>query len=78
MAKQTLAGKPHLAVSLDGNGGGLRGLLLGLSELYVHGVEFDVARLFDGRDITLVEIAQLAVRAAPPVLAKHYWMVSGG
>ncbi|MGH8446627.1 MAG: beta-ketoacyl synthase N-terminal-like domain-containing protein, partial [Solimonas sp.] len=78
MAKQTLAGKPHVAVSLDGNGGGLRGLLLGLAELATAGVELSLPRLFDGRDIAAVDSAQFAVRAQPDVLPKHMWMVSGG
>ncbi|WP_051362051.1 type I polyketide synthase [Solimonas soli] len=78
MARQTLAGKPHVAVSLDGNGGGLRGLLLGLAELTTAGVALNLARLFDGRDIAIVEPAQFAARAQPEVLPRHIWMVSGG
>src|SRR3546814_11752362 len=33
MARQTLAGKDASTISLDGNGGGMRGLLMGLAEL---------------------------------------------
>ncbi|WP_020649517.1 type I polyketide synthase [Solimonas variicoloris] len=78
MVRQTLAGKPHVAVSLDGSGGGLRGLLLGLAELTAAGVALTLTRLFDGRDIAPVEPAQFVARAQPEALPKHFWMVSGG
>src|SRR3546814_6071931 len=37
MARQPLAGKDASTISLDGNGGGMRGLLMGLAELFVAG-----------------------------------------
>ena len=75
---QILAGRPHLALSVDGNGGGLRGLLMTLGALYAHGAELDALALFAGRDsrrLTLPELAELKVDAAtsPP-----RWLVGGG
>eukprot|EP00611_Tribonema_gayanum_P022476 TRINITY_DN450_c0_g1_i3.p1 TRINITY_DN450_c0_g1~~TRINITY_DN450_c0_g1_i3.p1 ORF type:complete len:2705 (+),score=748.28 TRINITY_DN450_c0_g1_i3:1057-8115(+) len=82
MAKATLAGKDAqenlTCVSLDGNGGGLRGLLLGIAELVVAGVPVALARLFDGRDAQSLDLAKLADLLKPDAIPKHAWWVSGG
>ncbi|MGQ0529717.1 MAG: SDR family NAD(P)-dependent oxidoreductase [Panacagrimonas sp.] len=78
MARQTLAGRDAAAISLDANGGGLRGLLIGLGELFVNGVDFDIAALFAEREIHRLEMTQLAELGQPVTYPKHWWMVSGG
>jgi len=78
MAKATLAGKDAVCVSLDGNGGGIRGLLLGLAELVVSGVPVALTRLFDNRDPQLLDLAKLADLIKPEAIPKHAWMISGG
>ncbi|MDP3294069.1 MAG: beta-ketoacyl synthase N-terminal-like domain-containing protein, partial [Nevskia sp.] len=78
MAKATLAGKDSVCVSLDGNGGGIRGLLLGLAELVVAGVPVALSRLFDNRDPQLLDLAKLADLIKPEAIPKHAWMISGG
>ena len=78
MARATLSGKAVLAVSLDGNGGGLRGLLSGLAELFVTGVAWRSTALFARRDLALLDLATVLERGRAPVLPKHTWMVSGG
>ncbi|HVT37378.1 MAG TPA: SDR family NAD(P)-dependent oxidoreductase, partial [Nevskiaceae bacterium] len=78
MVKQILSGRDHVAVSLDGNGGGLRGLLQGLAELFVAGTRLDAMQLFAARDVAGIEISQLGALALPQPLPSHVWMVSGG
>jgi acyl transferase domain-containing protein/NAD(P)-dependent dehydrogenase (short-subunit alcohol dehydrogenase family) len=79
MAKAILDGREGVVtVSLDGQGGGLKGLLLGLAELWTQGVAFDPLRLFDGRRLDLLDLAQLARSVAPAELPAHTWMISGG
>ena len=78
MAKQTLAGRDAIAVSLDGQGGGLRGLLLGLAELVAAGVEVQITKLFDTREAQLLDLNRLAELIKPVALPKHAWWVSGG
>ncbi len=78
MARQTLAGKAALTVSLDGQGGGLRGLLSGLAELFVAGVAWQPAALFARRELALRDLAEVLARGRAPVLPDHTWMVSGG
>ncbi|MGQ0620035.1 MAG: SDR family NAD(P)-dependent oxidoreductase [Panacagrimonas sp.] len=78
MARQTLAGRDAAAVSLDANGGGLRGLLIGLAELFVAGVNFDAMALFAEREIASLDLAKLPEIASPAVYPRHWWMVSGG
>ncbi|MDM4769636.1 type I polyketide synthase [Solimonas sp. SE-A11] len=78
MAKQTLAGKDAQAIALDGNGGGLRGLLLGLAELFAAGVAWQPSALFANRDLALLDNTQLADLSKPRVVPKHMWLLSGG
>lgn len=78
MARQTLAGRDAVATSLDAAGGGLRGLLLGLADLFVAGVHFEAQTLFAGRELERLDLSRLADAARPRVLARHTWMVSGG
>jgi acyl transferase domain-containing protein len=78
LAKATLAGREFMAVALDGQGGGLRGVLLGLAELYAAGVELKLTRLFDGREPRLIELGRLTELVKPLPLPKHAWWVSGG
>ncbi|WP_420464623.1 SDR family NAD(P)-dependent oxidoreductase [Panacagrimonas sp.] len=78
MARQTLVGRDAVAVSLDASGGGMRGLLSGLAELFVAGVRFDSAVLFADRELRALDLGKLADAAAPTVYPKHWWMLSGG
>ncbi|HEY9546191.1 MAG TPA: acyltransferase domain-containing protein, partial [Solimonas sp.] len=55
MARQTLAGKDASTISLDGNGGGMRGLLMGLAELFVAGAAWQPSALFARRDLALLD-----------------------
>ncbi len=78
MARQTLVGRDAVAVSLDAAGGGMRGLLSGLAELFVAGVRFDSAVLFADRELRALDLGKLGDAAAPMVYPKHWWMLSGG
>src|SRR3546814_2920893 len=74
----TLAGKDASTISLDGNGGGMRGLLMGLAELFVAGAAWQPSALFARRDLALLDDAQLDELAEPLVVPKHMWLLSGG
>ncbi|MDB5969787.1 MAG: family NAD(P)-dependent oxidoreductase [Hydrocarboniphaga sp.] len=78
MIAATLAGRDARSVSLDGQGGGLRGLLSGLADLLALGVDFEVSRLFDGRTVEALSLAQLAERAQPAKIPATAWYISGG
>ena len=78
MAKATLAGRDAAAISLDGNGGGLRGLLSGLAELFVAGAAWQPTALFARRDLALLDEAQISALSTPLPTPKHLWMLSGG
>ncbi|HEU0197934.1 MAG TPA: beta-ketoacyl synthase N-terminal-like domain-containing protein, partial [Nevskiaceae bacterium] len=78
LAQRILAGHDDVhCVALDGNGGGLRGLLLGLAELWSAGVALDLGQLFDGRDAHTLDLRQLPQKDTAK-LPRHLWMVSGG
>jgi acyl transferase domain-containing protein len=78
MISATLAGRDARSVSLDGQGGGLRGLLSGLADLIALGVDFEVSRLFEGRTVEALSQAQLAERAQPLKIPATAWYISGG
>ncbi len=75
---QILDGKDHTVVSLDGNGGGLRGLLLGLGTLAVRGVSIKLTALFEGRDVQQLDLSQLLELTQKPKLSPTTWLVNGG
>ncbi|MFA5938692.1 MAG: beta-ketoacyl synthase N-terminal-like domain-containing protein, partial [Sinimarinibacterium sp.] len=76
MVRQTLAGRDATAIALDG--GGLRGLLGGLAELFVAGVDLDLTQLFAPRELPALTPARLAELGQPLELPRHTWMLSGG
>ena len=78
MVAATLAGTEARAVSLDGQGGGLRGLLSGLADLLAAGIDFEVSRLFAGRRARSLPLQQLGELLKAPPVAKTAWYVSGG
>ena len=57
LTRRILGKRPHCAVSMDGAGGGLVGLLHALAAIMVQGVRADLARLFEGRDLAPVDLA---------------------
>ncbi|MFO0752029.1 MAG: SDR family oxidoreductase [Thermodesulfovibrionales bacterium] len=66
-----LGGVPHKAVAIDGNGGGVTGMLHAFGELLCAGVPLDVSRLFVG-----VSSAPEGLR--PPERDRaHAWLLNG-
>ena len=79
MARAILADRPDItALSLDGQGGGLKGLLSAVAELWTRGVALTPLRLFDQREVRSLEVAQLAQAAIVKALPAHLWRVTGG
>ena len=72
---QILQGRPHLAVAVDGNGGGLRGLLIALGTLFVQGAELDWSILFAGRVWSPATADQTGADGAA---GRLQWFVDGG
>mgnify|MGYP001023512069 CR=1 FL=1 len=67
-----LGERPHVAIPVDQGSSTLTSFLGALAQLAVHGVEFEVERLFEGRDAAVVDLAQ------PPAGPKPTsWMVNG-
>ncbi len=75
---QILAGKDHTVVSLDGQGGGLRGLLMALGTLAVKGVDLKLTALFEGRDVQPLDLSRLVELTQKPQLPPTTWLVNGG
>ena len=78
MIRQTLAGTDAQTVALDGNGGGLRGLLTGLGQLLTQGVPMQASALFAGRPVEKVKLERLAELVKPASLSPTTWYLSGG
>ena len=49
LVSATLGGRQHTAVAIDGNGGGISGMLHAFGQLVCAGVSLDFIRLFEGR-----------------------------
>ncbi|MFB8790597.1 MAG: acyltransferase domain-containing protein [Potamolinea sp.] len=75
---QILGEKDHTVVSLDGNGGGLRGLLMAVGTLAVRGVSIKLTALFEGRDVQQLDLSRLQELTQKPPLSPTTWLVNGG
>ncbi len=75
---QILADRNHTVVSLDGQGGGLRGLLLALGTLALKGVSIKLTALFEGRDVQQLDLSKLVELTRKPKLPPTAWLVNGG
>ncbi len=78
LVDQILAGKEHTAVSLDGQGGGLRGLLLALGTMITRGVNIRLTALFEGRNVRQLDLSRLVQNTRKPELPRTAWLVNGG
>lgn len=78
LTRRVLGARPHCAVSLDGAGGGLSGLLHALAALMVQGVRVELAPLFAGRTLELIDRSDQGRRddgASGPKSAS--WLLNG-
>ncbi|MBW4662609.1 MAG: acyltransferase domain-containing protein [Chroococcus sp. CMT-3BRIN-NPC107] len=75
---QILASKEHTAVSLDGQGGGMEGLLSALGILIKSGVDMQLTALFAGRDVQQLNLANLAASTRKLPNPPTTWMINGG
>ncbi|MGB5962861.1 MAG: beta-ketoacyl synthase N-terminal-like domain-containing protein [Coleofasciculaceae cyanobacterium] len=75
---QILSDKDHTVVSVDGHGGGLRGLLIALGTLAVKGVGINLTALFAGRDVQALDLSKLLELTHLPKLPATTWLINGG
>ncbi len=76
LTRSILHGRDYCAVALDGDKqDGLRGLLLALATLIERGVTVDIERLFVGRELTLLDLANIA---PADQVARTTWYINGG
>ena len=78
MARATLAEHDAAVVSLDGQGGGLRGLLNAVGELLCAGVDVPVTRLMVDRGIARHSLAALPGLLKPAEIPATAFYLSGG
>ena len=78
LVNQILHDRPHLAVSVDGAGGGLRGLLIALGTLFVHGIDIDISVLLEARDSRPSDAQDQPADAHAAQARSPQWFVSGG
>ena len=68
----------YWAVSLDGAGGGLRGMLSAFGKLAGMGVEFNLPRLYERRLVKRVDLDNLLETTKPEAPRPTTWYVNGG
>ena len=72
-----LEGRPHKAIAVDNNGGGVTGLLNTFGQLICAGVTLDVVKLFEGRGCLDGDPASLDRMKRHGPVPKHAWMLNG-
>jgi len=77
LTKQILGDKPHSSIAVDGNGGGIAGLLHALAQLLCSGVHVDLMPLYAGRDCDYKEPTNLTNFVVEKVKSKHSWLLNG-
>ncbi len=75
---QILAHQEHTKVSVDGQGGGLKGFLSALGTLFNQGLDFNLLALFSDRDVHQINLSQLLESTRKPALSATTWLVNGG
>jgi malonyl CoA-acyl carrier protein transacylase len=78
MVGQILEGKPITAVSLDGQGGGLRGFFCALGQMATVGVVMNPVALYRGRAVSPLDLTQLAETTTPVLPKMACWLNGGG
>ncbi|HLG73705.1 MAG TPA: SDR family NAD(P)-dependent oxidoreductase, partial [Chloroflexota bacterium] len=79
LASRILGDRPHVGVPLDQPGRpGLVQLVHGLASLASEGVAVDLARLFEHRTVSRLDLAGLDERRGQPVYSPTTWLVNGG
>ncbi|HLG74758.1 MAG TPA: beta-ketoacyl synthase N-terminal-like domain-containing protein, partial [Chloroflexota bacterium] len=79
LASRILGDRPHVGVPLDQPGRpGLVQLVHGLASLASEGVAVDLARLFEHRTVSRLDLAGLDERTGRPVYSPTTWLVNGG
>ncbi|HTU20930.1 MAG TPA: beta-ketoacyl synthase N-terminal-like domain-containing protein, partial [Gemmataceae bacterium] len=74
---QTLADRPHLAVASDLKGRpGLVQLQHLLAQLVIWGIPVQLERLYEGRNLRRLDLANLERDSAPPKLSPSSWIVN--
>ena len=77
LTRRILGVRPHCAVSLDGAGGGLSGLLHALAALMAQGVRTDLARLFAGRTLDTVDLSEWGRNQQGSSQTLSPWLLNG-
>jgi acyl carrier protein len=78
LSRQILAERDHTIVALDAGGSDLRGLLVGLGNLFVRGIDFNVTALFQHRPVQSLELNRLVELTRKPDLSRTTWLLNGG
>ena len=69
--------RPHNAIAIDGNGGGITGMLKAFGQLLCAGVKLNVIKLFEGRQCIDGDPADLNQMQRELPVPKHAWMLNG-
>ncbi|MEW5989271.1 MAG: beta-ketoacyl synthase N-terminal-like domain-containing protein, partial [Chloroflexota bacterium] len=78
LVRQILGQRPHLAVAMDNPGRpGLTQLHHALAQLAVAGLPINLARLYQGRSVRLLNLERLVEETRPAPLSATTWLVNG-
>lgn len=77
LVAQILGERPHRAIAVDDEEGGLKGLLEAVAALLAEGAPLAVGELFAGRDCRKLALDDLASSPRRQPLGAHHWLLNG-
>lgn len=58
LISQILEGKPHKAIAVEGQGGGVKGILSAVGAIYTAGYELNIENLYEGRNCEFLNLSE--------------------
>lgn len=75
---QILEEKPHKAVALEGQGGGVKGLLSAVGAIYAAGYDINLENLFEGRNCELTSLSEAVKKTSTETYSSATVLLHGG
>lgn len=78
LISQILEGKPHKAIAVEGQGGGVKGVLSAVGAIYAAGYHLNLEDLYEGRNCDLLSLFDAIEKSKEEVFSSSTILLHGG